>query len=93
MIFDAILTAFASITNIIIGGLIRYLGDPVSIPATQLEALAEFRARLYLINSFLPITEMFTILSLLATALTTWALFKLVMWIFDLFRIGKSYQE
>lgn len=91
MITDSIIAIFAWFGNTFIGGILR-LSSPVEINTGILSAILEFQKNIYLINIFTPISEIGICLGIIGTALITWGTFKLTMWIFDLFRIGKSYK-
>jgi len=93
MIIDALLSVFATILNQLIGGIIKLLGNPVTLSTELLETITETKEKLGLIYIFVPLDAITNCLTILATALGTWALFKLTMWILDILRIGKSYNE
>jgi len=93
MMLDYLLIALAWLMNNTIGGLVRSFGDPVSLPESFVGAISKFQENLYLINSFLPILEIYYILNIMGLALLIWGGFKLTMWVMELLRIGKSYNE
>jgi len=93
MILDLIFGFLGNIANLTIGGILRLLGDPVTLDAGTTVFLAKAQDTVYLVDQFLPISEINLCLNLIAVMLTLWFSFKFYMWITEWLKIGKSWQE